>query len=213
MNSLGSNRRRCLRCMAACAIAALGGAGLGVAGCGRKTAASSASFNATDISGATYAQTLSLPDVDGKMRSLDEFHGKVVFVFFGYTQCPDVCPTTMAELAEVRRKLGPDGAKVQGIFVSIDPERDTSDVLRAYSQSLDPTLVALRGSPEQLAAAARAFKIFYQKVPGKTEGSYTMDHTAGAYVFDPQGRVRLFVRYGTPVPALTADLKHLIEGT
>ena len=173
-------------------------------------ASSPKAFNGTDITGATYATALSLPDVDGKMRSLDEFRGKAVFVFFGYTQCPDVCPTTMADLVAAKSSLGADGDKVQGIFISIDPERDTPEILRAYSQALDPTLLALRGDAAQTAAAARAFKIFYAKSPGKTEGSYTMDHTAGAYVFDPQGKVRLFVRYGSGPEKLAADLKLLL---
>ena len=119
-------------------------------------------------------------------------------VFFGYTQCPDVCPTTMAELAQIKQALGADGERVQGVFVTVDPERDKPEVLKAYSASFDPSFVALRGSPEQTAAAAREFKVFYAKVPGKTAGSYTVDHTAGSYVFDTKGKLRLFERYGTP---------------
>jgi protein SCO1/2 len=153
-----------------------------------------------------------MPDFEGKRRTLDEFRGKVVFVFFGYTQCPDVCPTTLAQLAQVRRVLGANGDKIQGVFVTVDPERDTPEVLKAYAQALDPGLVALRGTPEQLTAMTRAFKVFYGKVPGNTEGSYTMDHTAGAYVFDPKGKIRLFMQYGISLEAMTADLKHLLQG-
>lgn len=167
------------------------------------------SFNAVDITGAEYARKLSLKDVDGRQRDLAEFKGKVVFVFFGFTQCPDVCPTTMAELAEVRRRLGPDGERVQGVFISIDPARDTPQVLKGYLQAMDPSFVGLTGSNEQIEAAAREFKVFYQKVP-TSEGNYTMDHTAGAYVFDPEGHVRLFVRYGMGVDKVTADLKQLL---
>lgn len=167
------------------------------------------SFNAVDITGAEYARQLSLKDVDGRQRSLAEFKGKVLFVFFGFTQCPDVCPTTMAELAEVRRRLGPDGDRVQGIFISIDPARDTPQVLKGYLQAMDPSFVGLTGSAEQIEAAAREFKVFFQKVP-TSEGNYTMDHTAGAYVFDPEGHVRLFVRYGMGVDKVTADLRQLL---
>ncbi len=167
------------------------------------------SFNAVDITGAEYARQLSLKDVDGRQRDLAEFKGKVLFVFFGFTQCPDVCPTTMAELAEVRRRLGADGERVQGIFISIDPARDTPQVLKAYLQAMDPSFVGLTGSNEQIEAAAREFKVFYQKVP-TSEGNYTMDHTAGAYVFDPEGHVRLFVRYGMGVDKVTADLRQLL---
>lgn len=167
------------------------------------------SFNSVDITGAEYARKLSLKDVDGRQRDLAEFKGKVLFVFFGFTQCPDVCPTTMSELAEVRRRLGPDGDRVQGIFVSIDPARDTPQVLKAYLGAMDPSFVGLTGTPEQIESAAREFKVFFQKVP-TSEGNYTMDHTAGAYVFDPEGQVRLFVRYGMGVDKVTADLKQLL---
>jgi protein SCO1/2 len=170
------------------------------------------SFNAVDITGASYASKLDLPDVDGKSRTLADFKGKVTVVFFGYTQCPDVCPTTLAQMAEVRRMLGPDADKLQTVFVSVDPERDTAEILKAYMHSFDDSFVALRGSAEQTAEVAREFKVIYQKVPGKTPGSYTMDHTAASYVFDPQGRIRLYVRYNTPVADLAKDLKNLIAG-
>jgi protein SCO1/2 len=168
------------------------------------------SFKAVDITGAEYARELSLPDVDGKLRTLADFKGKVTLVFFGYTQCPDVCPTTLAELAAVKRELGKDGDRVQGVFVSVDPQRDTAEILKAYMASFDPGFVALRGTPEQIQATARNFKVFYAQVPGKTEGSYTVDHTAGTYVFDASGKVRLFVRYGSGAEALRHDLKLLL---
>lgn len=169
-------------------------------------------FNGVDITGANYARTLNLKDFDGRPRSLDEFKGKVVFVFFGFTQCPDVCPTTMAELAEVRRRLGPDGSKVQGVFVTVDPDRDTPEVLKAYLGNLDKDFIGLRGSKDETDAASREFKVFYQKVPTQGE-QYTIDHTAGGYVFDPAGRVRLFVRYGMGAEKLTADVKQLLAGS
>ncbi len=173
--------------------------------------AAKASFNGVDITGADYGRELSLPDADGKPRTLADFKGKVSVVFFGYTQCPDVCPTTMAELAQIKKAMGADGDKVQGVFVTIDPARDTPELLRAYLASFDPSFVALRGSDEQTKATAREFKVFYAKVPGKTEGSYTMDHTAGSYLIDPKGQLRLFVRYGTPPEAVAADLKRLVN--
>ncbi len=183
-----------------------------LAGCDRPGAPSGAKlqFHGVDITGAEYGRRLDLPDQDGKPRTLADFKGKVTVVFFGYTQCPDVCPTTMAELAQVKRSLGADGDRVQGVFVTVDPERDKPELLKAYMASFDPGFVALRGTPEQTQAAAKEFKVFYAKVPGKTEGGYTMDHTAGSYVFDASGRLRLFVRYGGGAEALTADLKTLL---
>ncbi|HEY4068443.1 MAG TPA: SCO family protein [Burkholderiaceae bacterium] len=169
-------------------------------------------FHGADITGADYARTLAMPDIDGKPRTLADFKGKVTVVFFGYTQCPDVCPATMSELAEVKKSLGADGDKVQGIFVSIDPERDTPAILKSYMASFDPSFVALRGSLEQTAAAAKEFKVFYAKVPGRVEGSYTMDHTAGSFVLDGDGKARLFERYGGKPEEFAADLKALMAG-
>jgi protein SCO1 len=167
-------------------------------------------FSAVDITGAEYGKDLNLPDTTGKKRSLTEFRGKVVVVFFGFTQCPDVCPTTMAQMAELRRKLGPQGDKLQGIFVSIDPERDTPEVLAEYTKALDPSFVALRGSLDEIKQAASSFKVFYQKVPTADGKSYTMDHTAGSFVFDPQGHLRLFVRYGMTLAQLEGDVRQLL---
>jgi protein SCO1/2 len=173
-------------------------------------AGSAVQFHGADITGAEYARTLALPDVDGKERSLADFKGKVTVVFFGYTQCPDVCPTTMADLAQAKKALGPDGDRLQAIFVTIDPERDTPQVLKSYMASFDPTFVALRGSLDQTQAAAKEFKVFYGKVPGRAEGSYTMDHTAGAFILDANGKPRLFERYGGGADPFTADIKALI---
>ncbi len=167
-------------------------------------------FKGADITGVDYAKNLSLPDVNGQPRTLGDFKGKVTVIFFGYTQCPDVCPTTMTELAQVKKALGADGDKLQAVFITIDPERDTPEILKSYMASFDPSFVALRGTPEQTKATAKEFKIYFEKVPGKTEGSYTMDHSAGAFVLDAKGNVRLFERYGAGAEALTADVKALI---
>jgi protein SCO1 len=171
---------------------------------------SKAVFRGIDITGAEYARTLALTDQHGAPRTLEQFKGKVSVVFFGYTQCPDVCPGTMAELSQVKRSLGKDGERIQGIFVTVDPQRDTPDILKSYMAGFDPDFVALRGTPEQTKAAAKEFKVFYAISPGKTESSYTVDHTAGSFVFDARGRVRLFVRYGTGAEALASDLKLLL---
>ncbi len=172
--------------------------------------AAKVAFRGVDITGADYARNLSLPDQNGQPRSLTDFKGKVVVVFFGYTQCPDVCPATMAELAQIKKAMGKDGDRIQGVFVSVDPERDTPEILKSYMGSFDPSFVALRGTVDQTKAAAKEFKVFFGKVPGKTEGSYTVDHTAGSFVFDTAGKVRLFVRYGSGAEALAADLKALL---
>ena len=170
------------------------------------------SFVSIDVTGADYARDFQLPDADGRERSLKDFAGKVVVVFFGYTQCPDVCPTTMNELAEIRKLLGKDGDRLQGVFVTVDPQRDTPEVLKAYLGNFDPSFVALRPtSPEQLAATAKAFKIYYKQVEGRTDTSYTMDHSAGSYVYDTKGQLRLFTRYGMGVKALAGDIEQLLK--
>ena len=168
-------------------------------------------FKAVDITGADYAKELNLPDQNGQVRKLKDFSGKLVVVFFGYTQCPDVCPTTMQELAEVKRLLGPDGDKLQAVFVTVDPERDTTELLKAYVENFDASFVALRPTQEQLPAIAKEFKIYFKRVEGKTPTSYTMDHSAGSYTFDTQGRVRLFNRYGMGSQALADDFKLLLK--
>ncbi len=167
-------------------------------------------FASIDITGANYAQQFDLPDAQGQRRSLAEFKGKLVLVFFGFTQCPDVCPTTLAELAQVKKALGAQGARLQSVFVTVDPERDTAERLKAYVGHFDADGLALRGTPEETKATAQSFKVFYAKVPGKTPGSYTMDHTAGIYVFDTQGRIRLFTRNSMGAAALQADLRKLL---
>lgn len=189
------------------ALAAL--AALTLAGC-QKSSPDKLAFKGIDLTGAEYARQLNLTDQDGRTRSLADFKGKVLVVFFGFTQCPDVCPTTMAEVAEVKRSLGADGDKVQGIFVTVDPERDTAALLKAYLASFDPGFVGLRGSVEQTQATAKEFKVFFAKVPGKTPESYTMDHTAASFVFDTEGRVRVYSRYGAGAEPLAHDIKLLL---
>lgn len=169
-------------------------------------------FTSIDITGADYARDFALTDHNGQARGIKDFQGKVVVIFFGFTQCPDVCPTSMAELAEIKKMLGADGARLQGLFVTLDPERDTQQVLQAYMGNFDPTFLALRPDLDKLPQLAKDFKIFYKKVDGKTPGSYTLDHSAGSYVFDPQGRVRLYSRYGTGAAPLAADIRLLLQG-
>ncbi len=170
-------------------------------------------FNAIDITGADYAKGFTLTDHNGQSRSLSDFKGKVVVLFFGYTQCPDVCPTSMVELAEVKRLIGSDGDKLQGLFVTVDPARDTTELLKAYMANFDPTFVAFIPTPEQLAVVAKDYKIYYKKVDGKTPTSYTMDHSAGSYVYDTQGNLRLYSRYGVGAPVLAQDIQTLLKNT
>jgi protein SCO1 len=180
---------------------------LALSGCGQDKPA----FRGVDITGADYAQGWELADHNGQLRTLKDFAGKAVIVFFGYTQCPDVCPTSMQELAEVKRLLGKDGDRLQGVFITVDPERDTAELLKSYMANFDPGFVALRPTLEQLPKVTKDFKIYYKKVEGKTPTSYTMDHSAGSFTFDPQGRVRLYNRYGSGAPALAEDVKILLK--
>jgi protein SCO1/2 len=168
-------------------------------------------FNGIDITGADYAKTFNLTDHQGQMRTLPDFKGKVLVLFFGYTQCPDVCPTSMTELAQAKRLLGADGDKLQGLFVSVDPARDTPEVMKAYMANFDPSFLALYAKDDQLPDLAKAFKVYYKKVEGPTPTSYTMDHSAGSYVYDTQGRVRLYHRYNSGAQVLADDLKKLLD--
>jgi protein SCO1/2 len=169
-------------------------------------------FKGVDITGADYAKDLTLTDQHGQTRSLKDFAGKVVVVFFGYTQCPDVCPTTLQELVEVKRILGTQAGQLQGVFVTVDPERDTTEVLRGYMGNFDPSFVALRPSQEQLPALLKDFKIYAKKVDGKTATAYTMDHSAQSYIYDPRGRLRLYSRYGSGPQVLADDVRLLLQG-
>lgn len=198
-------KRNTLKTIAICAVLVSAGSLLTACSKGKPE------FRGVDISEVDYARDIQLPDHNGQQRSLKDFKGKVVVVFFGYTQCPDVCPTSMQEMAEVKRMLGADGDRLQAIFVTVDPERDTAEMLKAYMGNFDPSFLALRGTPEQTAAVAKDFKIYYKKVDGKTPTSYTMDHSAGSYIYDTQGRLRVYYRYGSGAEALAADVRTLLK--
>lgn len=168
-------------------------------------------FINTDLTGLDYAKDFALTDQNGMARTLSDFKGKVVVIFFGYTQCPDVCPTTMAEMATVMKQLGPLANAVQVLFVTLDPERDTQALLAAYVPNFDARFLGLYGDQAATAKIAKDFKVFYQKNPGKTADSYTVDHTAGSYVFDREGRIRLFLRHGQGAEPIVHDLKILLK--
>ena len=168
-------------------------------------------FQSADITGANLGRDFSLADTSGKTRSLADFRGMAVVVFFGFTQCPDVCPTAMATLAETMRKLGPDADRVQGVFITIDPERDTPELLSRYVPAFHPSFIGLRGDAAATERVAKEFKVVYRKAPGNTPQTYTMDHSAGMFIFDPQGRLRLYVSHGQGADALVHDLRELLR--
>ncbi|MDQ2820796.1 MAG: SCO family protein [Pseudomonadota bacterium] len=170
-----------------------------------------AAFQSTDLTGLDYARDFALTDHNGKPRTLADFKGKVVVMFFGYTQCPDVCPTTMVEMANVIKELGPAGKDVQVLFVTIDPERDTRELLAQYVPAFNPTFLGLYGDAAATARTAKEFKVFYAKVPGSTPQNYSMDHTAGSYVFDKNGKLRLFLRHGKGPASIVPDLRQLLS--
>ncbi len=170
-------------------------------------------FKNIDITGGTaFGKDFSLLDPDGKVRTLADFKGKVVLMFFGYTQCPDICPTTLTEMQQVMTLMGPQSDKVQVLFVTVDPERDTAAILKQYVPSFDPSFLGLRPADEAaLEKVTKDFKIYYKKVAGTSPGSYTMDHTAGSYAFDPQGRLRLYIKHAQGPETLAHDLKELLK--
>ncbi len=167
-------------------------------------------FLATDITGAPWGRDFRLTDHTGKVRTLADFRGKVVALFFGYTHCPDVCPTTLSDFAMAIRELGADGARVQVLFVTVDPERDTPELLARYVPSFNPTFLGMYADANALAELAREFKVIYQKSSVKGPADYLIDHSAGTYVFDPQGRLRLHIAYGTGPAAIAQDLRVLL---
>lgn len=193
-------RRRAMRAAGAAVLMAAG-----LAACGGKP-----SFHSTDVAGADIGKGWALPDLDGKMRSAQDYAGKVAVVFFGFIQCPDVCPTTLAQLTQVREKLGSDGDRMQVLFITVDPERDTPEIMRAYLTGFDPSFTGLRGSPEQLAAVAKSFKTFYAKAPLPGGESYTMEHSAGLYIFDTDGAVRLYASHAGSTDELADDIRKLL---
>jgi protein SCO1/2 len=168
-------------------------------------------FESTDITGADFGKTFTLTDHNGRKRSLTDFRGQVVVVFFGFTHCPDVCPTTLAELAGAMRKLGQAADQVQVLLVTVDPERDTPELLGKYVTAFNPKFLALRGSAEETAAVAKEFKVIYQKVAGSRPDNYSMDHSAGSYIFDRQGRLRLYVSYGRGAEVFAHDIDLLLK--
>jgi protein SCO1/2 len=198
------NKRNALKLIAGTAGAVA--LGLGLSACNE----TKQSFSAVDITGADYAKDFSLKDADGKVRTMADFKGKVVVLFFGYAQCPDVCPTTMTEMAQVKQQLGKDADKLQVLFLTVDPARDTPEVLKAYMGAFDPSFVALIPTADELTAVAKDFKVYYKKVDGKTPTSYSMDHSAASYIYDTQGRLRLYARYGAGVPTMVSDVKALL---
>ncbi|WP_128112800.1 SCO family protein [Polynucleobacter necessarius] len=170
-------------------------------------------FKNIDITGSTaFGKDFSLLDPDGKVRTLADFKGKVVVMFFGYTQCPDICPTTLTEMQQVMALMGPQSDKVQVLFVTVDPERDTAEILKQYVPAFDPRFLGLRPADEAaLEKVTKDFKIYYKKVPGSKPGTYTMDHTAGSYAFDPEGRLRLYIKHAQGPETLAHDLKELLK--
>jgi protein SCO1/2 len=192
------NRRGFILCAAALALSACDRTG-------------QRAFNAVDITGAELGGNFALTDHNGRKVSLADFRGKVVAIFFGFTQCPDVCPTTLSDMARVMKLLGPDAARVQVLFVTVDPERDTPELLKAYVPQFDPRFLGLYGDAEATAKAAKDFKIFVQKRPGGAPGQYTIDHSAQTLVFDANGKVRLFLNYGMEPEKIASDLKALLN--
>lgn len=168
-------------------------------------------FKSSDITGSSFGRDFALTDQTGKLRTLADYRGKAVVVFFGYTQCPDVCPTTLSTLAETMKQLGPDADRVQVVFITVDPERDTQALLAQYVPAFDPRFVGLSGDAAATERVAKEFKIIYQKQPGATPSSYTVDHSAGVYVFDPQGRLRLYMSHGQGPDVFAHDLKALLK--
>ena len=168
-------------------------------------------FEAKDVSKVDYAQGFSLPDFDGNMKTLANFKGKVVVIFFGYTQCPDICPNSLSELVQIKSYLGADADKLQGVFVTVDPERDQAQMLKAYVKNFDPTFIALVPNKDQLKIVTKEYKIIYKKIPGQTATSYTIDHSTGSYIYDQTGKLRLYSRYGLGAEKLSHDIKKLIN--
>ena len=169
-------------------------------------------FKGSDVTGVAFGRDFHLTDHNGKARALADFRGKVVVMFFGYTQCPDFCPTTLSELAVAVQKLGPDASRVQVLFVTVDPERDTRELLSRYVPAFDPSFLGLYGDAAATAEVAKEFKVLYQKQPGPTPGSYSMDHSAGTFIFDPQGRLRVYESYGQGPDVFAHDIRALLQG-
>ncbi len=194
-----------LRSAAFCIAACLALAGLAACDSGAPQ------FKSTDITGAPYGKAFALTGHDGRRVTLADFRGKVVVLFFGFTQCPDICPTALAEMARAMQALGADAERVQVLFVTLDPERDTAEILSRYVPAFDPRFLGLYGDLDTTRAVAKEFKVFFEKRPGSTPDSYSIDHSAQTYVFDTQGRLRLFVRHQRIASDLPHDVRLLLQ--
>lgn len=200
-DSYGLLRRRTL--VSACVVSLIS---IATSGCERKVPVK---YNGSDIAGAEYGKNFRLSDPDGRERTLADFKGKAVMLFFGFTQCPDVCPTALARAAEVKQLLGKEGERLQVIFITIDPERDSPEMLKQYTAAFDPSFLALRADLDRTAETAKAFKVYYKKVP--TGSSYTMDHTALSYVYDPEGKLRLAMRHEQSAKEYAEDIAKILN--
>lgn len=170
-------------------------------------------FKSTDITGSDWGKGFALTDHNGTPRTLADFHGKAVIVFFGYTQCPDVCPTTLASMRDMLKLMGDDAGRVQVLFITLDPSRDSAELLAQYVPAFDPGFLGLRGDEAATAALAKEFKVFYSKQKGSTPDNYSIDHSTGSYVFDPDGRLRLLLRHGEAPEVIAGDLKLLLANS
>ena len=180
----------------------------GLAGCGLQS--SEKKFISADISGVDFGRNWMLTDHNGKNRTLDDFKGKAVVLFFGYTHCPDVCPTTLSDMAQALNKMGKEADKVQVLFVTVDPARDTQALLAKYVPAFNPGFLGLYGDEAATAQIAKEFHAYYQKQQGKNEQSYNVDHTSGSFVFDPSGKLRIFIKYGLKAESIAHDLRALL---
>ncbi|HEX3098622.1 MAG TPA: SCO family protein [Usitatibacter sp.] len=196
------------RVLATLALAALL---LALAGCDKLFSPPKTPFHGVDVTGLDAGSALRLPDFDGNLRSLADFRGKLVIVDFGYTQCPDVCPTTLHDYAQALKALGADASQVQFLFVTVDPRRDTPKLLKEYVPAFDPRFIALRGDAEATARVTKDFKVYAEERPGKTPESYTVDHSSQVFVFDRQGRLRLMIPAGTAPADIASDLRVLLD--
>ena len=193
------------------ALLGLAAATLALAGCDKLAPGSRTPFNGVDITGSDLGPDFRLTDHNGKERTLADFKGKAVAMFFGYTHCPDVCPTTLSDMANALKALGPDGQRVQVLFVTVDPKRDTPELLKGYVPAFNPTFLGLYGDAAATARVTKDFKIYAAERPGKTPESYTVDHSAQTLVFDAKGKLRLMLAYGTPGDKIASDLRILLN--
>ena len=189
----------------------LGAAALALAGCEKLFAPAKGPFNNIDVTGGGMGGPFQLSDQDGRARTLADFRGKVVVIVFGFTHCPDICPTTLADMASAMRQLAERSGDVQVLFVTVDPKRDTTELLKQYVPAFHPTFIGLRGTPAEVEAVTKAFKVYANERPGKTAETYTVDHSAQSFVLDREGRVRLLVPPGARAEAIAADLRVLLN--